>query len=358
MKVGLIIPANIKYSPYVQYYVQVLDRLKIEYKTIAWKKVDIEESIDFPFNYACSDSQRKKIFLGHFLFARHCRKIVRRENFDKLVIFTIAPVFFLGSLFLKKYKNQFIFDIRDDSPFRRKFSSKLKVICKMANVVVVSSDNFSPWTGCNTILCHNADSMLIKKYYNLPVKKSIGDTKSIVFAGSMNEAEINIQVISALKNNNSFSLGFIGKPNAEKQKIEDYVKKNNITNVWFEGTYKKEEIVDKYQDSADIINIIRKENTINKNALPNKLYDAVVSAIPLIVFEHNEAIANYVKEYNLGIILQEVDLSCLPEAIENKMNTFNFDLYEEGRKKFLQKVLDDQQLFESMVSLFVGTKNG
>lgn len=358
MKVGLIIPANIKYSPYVQYYIRVFEKLKVKYKTISWNKANIVENVDYSFGFECSDFDRKKILIGHYLFACYCKKIIKREEFDRLVIFTIAPVFFLGTSFLKKYKKKFVFDIRDDSPFRRKFGDKLKDICGMANSVVISSENFLQWTPSESILCHNADEGLIRKYYNLPVKLYANDQISIVFAGAMNEAEINIQIVSLLKNNPLYSLGFIGKLNSEKQKIIDYVNKNNINNVWFEGTYKKDEIVEKYRNSANLINIFRKKTTINKNALPNKLYDAVVSAIPLIVFEHNEAIAKYVKEFNLGIILQENDIKDLSFVIRKKMENFDYYIYSKGRREFLNKVLNDQQVFKDMLKTFVGFNKG
>lgn len=353
MKIGLIIPANIKYSPYVQYYIQNFKKEEIDYVTIVWNKKNINENADYIYDYPCKDTNRKKILIGHYKFAKKCKEIIRKENLDKLIIFTIAPAFFLGRHYLKKYRNNFILDIRDDSPFRRKFPNELKKICEIAFSVVVSSNNFAPWTGRDIILCHNTDVKIIKKYFDVKIHKKTNKPLSIVFAGSMIEPDINIKVLSKLQNNPNYKLGFIGHNNIGKEKIIEYANKNNIHNVWFEGTFQKEEIVCKYQSCADLINIFRRNTIVNKNALPNKMYDAIISAIPLIVFEHNEAICRYVKEYNLGIILQEKDMCNLENIIIEKFEEFNYKKFGAGRILFLRKVLRDMSLFSDALSKFV-----
>lgn len=351
MKIGLIIPANMKYSPYIQYYIQNFENKGIKYVTIVWNKRNLNENANFTFEYSCEDYDRKKIFIGHYKFAKKCKKIIKKENIDKFIIFTIAPAFFLGIRYLKKYDNKFILDIRDDSPFRRKFPKEFKKICSMAFSVVVSSSNFTLWTGRKTVLCHNADINTIKNFYNTETHKNIYKPISIVFAGSMIEPDINIEILSKLKNNPNFSFGFIGYNNIGKEKIMDYVKKNDIHNVWFEGTYQKNEIVKKYQRHANLINIFRKNTLVNKNALPNKLYDAIVSAVPIIVFEHNEAICKYVKKYNLGIILQE-NMCSLEESIIKKYEDFDYDKFKKGRNLFLREVLFDMSLFLDTINEF------
>ena len=352
MKIGLIIPANIKYSPYIQYYTQNFDDEGINYVTIVWNKKELYENADYTFEYPCEDFDRRKMLIGHYKFAKECKKIIKKEKIDKLVIFTIAPAFFLGRYFLKKYNNKFIIDIRDDSPFRRKFPNKLKKICAMAFSVVVSSNNFIPWTGRKAVLCHNADVKTINKYFDIETHKNSNKLISIVFAGAMIEPDINIEILSKLKNNPNFNFGYIGYNNIGKEKIIDFVDKNHIHNVWFEGTYQKEEVVQKYQSCASLVNIFRKNTVVNKNALPNKLYDAIVSAIPIIVFEHNEAICKYVKKYNLGIIIQE-DLCNLGDTILKKYEDFDYEKFKIGRILFLKEVLYDMSVFFNTLNQFI-----
>lgn len=353
MKIGLIVPANLKYAPYVQYYLKVLDASHVEYKLMVWNKVGINEDVACVLNYSSVDSNRKKIFIGHILFAGKCKQYIKKEKIDHMIIFTIAPLFFLGENFLRRFNNKMIIDIRDDSPFRSRFSDKLKRICSLAKSVVVSSNNYSPWTGRETVLCHNVDVDLLKKYVDLPIKKVQDIPHEIVFAGTMNEADINISILKILGNSKLFSFGFVGNRNEGKKIVEKFVSENQYMNVWFEGTYKKEDIVNKYREKAELINIFRANTIINRNALPNKLYDAVVSAVPVVVFRHNEAIVNYVEKYNLGIILDDLEPSLIEDSLINGIEKFDYSLFQKGRAEFLDKVLDDQRSFEEMLQTFI-----
>lgn len=353
MRVGLIVPANLKYAPYVQYYLSVLKEKSIDYKLMLWNKAGIKEDAECILNFECADTNRKRILFGHILFAHKCRKYVKSEHIDHLIVFTIAPLFFLGVHFLRQFRNKLIIDIRDDSPFRRKFPNKLKQICSLAKNIVVSSKSYESWTGRETILCHNADVELIKKYYELNAKEKKEAPYTIVFAGSMIEADINISTIRKLKNSKLFSFGFIGKTNEFKEKIINEVTENGYSNVWFEGTYEKSEIVNKYRTYADFINIFRQNTIVNKNALPNKLYDAIVSAVPVVVFRHNEAIVKYVEKYQLGIVLDDSELDMLEKSLLAKIQKFDYSLFEKGRRAFLNEVLGDQNNFEGMLLSFV-----
>jgi hypothetical protein len=41
--IGIIVPANIKYAPYVQNYLKILKQRKINYKIMSWDRTGLEE---------------------------------------------------------------------------------------------------------------------------------------------------------------------------------------------------------------------------------------------------------------------------------------------------------------------------
>ena len=164
MKIGLIVPANLKYSPYVKYYTDILRSEDVCFQTMVWDKAGIEEGADLCFSFPSSDFDRKRIMLGHYLFSRKCKAFIRREKIDHLIIFTIAPLYFLGYRFLKRFAGRIIMDIRDDSPFRRMFPKTLDQTASISDTVVVSSPYYSDWISKETFLCHNADLSLIQRY--------------------------------------------------------------------------------------------------------------------------------------------------------------------------------------------------
>lgn len=350
MKIGLIIPANLKYSPYVKYYTDILRSEGVCFRTMVWDKTKTAEEADFRFSFPTSDFDRKKILFGHFLFSGKCRRYIRREKIDHLIIFTIAPLYFLGYRFLKRFAGNIIMDIRDDSPFRRKFPQTLDKAATISDAVVVSSPFYSDWVSKETFLCHNADISLIEKYSEAFPKDSFHDPVSVAYAGLMIEEQINIKAIHALANKEWIKLLYIGRDNEGKEKIRRYVEDNDIRNVSFIGEYKKEDIIDLYRKNADIVNILRENTLINQNALPNKLYEAVVSGIPLAVYEHNTAIANYVKEYGLGILLNEQE--DLESQMNHRIKHFDLKKYQSGRQEFLHMVLDDYKRFRDRLIRF------
>ena len=350
MIIGLVIPANIRYSPYVKYYTDILKREKVDFRLLSWDKSGINESVDMAFSYKTSDFNRGKILIGHFLFSLKCRQYIRKEKIDQLIIFTIAPLFFLGYGFLKKYQQKIMIDIRDDSPFRSKFPQRLIRIGNLSHTLVVSSPYYAEWFFKDSCLCHNVDQTMIEDYETSYGKYNIGSPTSLVFAGMMIEERANISLIRALADDNNFKLVYIGRDNEGKEKIKQYVNNHHIQNVQFEGEYKKEDIVRIYRKDADLINIFRENTLVNRNALPNKLYDAVLAGIPVAVYSHNAAIANYVKQFNLGVILDEQ--KNIKDQLLNYIHSYNRVEYIAGRDHFIELVKKDIGQFENQLKDF------
>lgn len=347
MKIGLIVPANTNISPYIQYYITFFKQLNLDYKVIVWNKKGEEDSADYKYNFRTEDDKRLRILYGHAVFAQRCRYIIKKECIDHLVVFTIAPLFFLGKNYLSRFK--FIADIRDDSPFRRHFANYLRQISEKSFMTVVSSPRYAMWFS-KSILCHNANKTTL--FESLKYNPSLANKENvrIVFAGILIEPDQNIKILEEMKNDDRFKFIFIGKDNAGKKKLKHYVAEHEIRNVEFLGEYQKSQIVGIYRETADLINIFREKSQINKDALPNKLYDAVMAGIPVAVFSHNEAITDYVNSYNLGIVLE--DTGKIGESIREKYEKFDFEKYQKGRHDFLKLVLSDLERFEAMLSEF------
>ena len=350
--IGLVVPANIKYSPYVQNYIKNLEQESVDYRIISWNKKGLEETTNYSFEFKVDDHNRLKILLGHFIFACRCKKYINNNCINKLIIFTIAPVFFLGPHFISIFRKRFILDIRDDSPFRRLASSRLNKICEKAYGIVISSPNFQDWMEAKAVLCHNADLDLLFEYLEYEAHSHLGPIR-IMCAGVMIEAEENIRFLKAMNGDNRFIFKYIGRNCKGKEEIQKFVKGIGYTNVEFEGTYDKGEIIDKYRANADFVNIIREQSIVNKNALPNKLYEAAIAGVPIIVYDHNEAVAKYVKEYHLGLVISADVEGSLNDYLWDRIETFDYNQYNQGRIAFLKKIVADMEEFKDKVSRFI-----
>lgn len=355
MRLGLIIPANRKISPYVDYYTRIFEKLHIPFQTMIWNKQGIDEKADMRFDYVTNDRNRKRMLVGHALFALKCKRYIKKEKIDALIIFTNAPAFFMGQHFLKRFTGRYILDVRDDTPLRRRFPKTYSQICKNSFNIVSSSFMFEKWINRKCTLCHNADIQALMDYYNLePIVRSQLPI-SIVYAGMMIEEQLNIDILDRLGNNGDFEFLYFGRNNTGKKIIEQYISEHKINNVTLYGEYKKNEITDIYRNNASLVNILRQNTEINRNALPNKFYDAVISGVPLLVFKHNNAIAEYVLKYHLGIVIENDSLDYIGAEIQNKFQNFDYIKYKAGRKAFLDTVLNDHMSFEETVSAFAST---
>ena len=174
----------------------------------------------------------------------------------------------------------------------------------------------------------------------------------IVFAGVMIEELCNIEILKEFNGDENFMFFYIGKECRGKQKIREYVESCNMNNVFFEGAYNKNEIIERYRNEADLVNIFRSNSLINRNALPNKLYEAVLSGKPIVVFEHNVAIADYVREFNLGIVIPFDMETKVSDFLLSKMKTFSYEKYKQGRICFINKVENDMKQFSDSIADF------
>ena len=350
MKVGLIIPLNTRRATYINNYISFFQSRHIDYKTIVWDRLGDEDKADYPFRFRIKDSNKFLTLIGYFLLALKFRRINRKEKFDRIIVFTIAPMFFLGRPFLARFKGKFIADIRDDSPFKRRFPDALRKMGDLSYATTVSSPKYAAWFH-ESVLCHNIATETIQKALEYTPQPVRGNVLRIVCAGTMMEEEKNIEIIRELGNDDRVKLIYIGRRNDAKVKIERFVEKNGIRNVEFQGEYRQDQIVDIYRKQADLVNIFRVNSTVNAEALPNKLYEAVAAGVPIAVFSHNTAVADYAKEYSLGLILE--DKPKISEELFSLYRDFSFEDYEAGRKAFLQAVLSDLVKFEEMLEGFV-----
>ena len=132
-KVCIIAPANLKYIPFAEYYIEYLKKANIEFDVISWDKAGIDEGVKYRFNYIVNDLKRAKMLFGYLRFTRYCKKIIKREKYTKLIFLTIAPLFFCGMRLSKRYRKNYILDIRDAS---------IDLVCRRLKMERITSHAF------------------------------------------------------------------------------------------------------------------------------------------------------------------------------------------------------------------------
>ena len=100
-----------------------------------------------------------------------------------------------------------------------------------------------------------------------------------------------------------------------------------------------------------MINVLRYNDSINnKTALPNRLYNSTINGIPMIAFK-GTYLSEIIEKYKLGLVLESFDN--VEIKIQEYINNFAYNDYEELRKMFLVKVIKENEYFYKEIKKFI-----
>ena len=351
MKIGLLLATNTYFCPYVKIYTDILDKNNIQYDIIYPDKRGLNEDAAYRYAGKIDDKANKvaKLFY-YWRYSKFLRKTIKKEQYDKLIVFGPQVAIFLKSFLKKYYKNKFILDYRDLS-IEQKFKRVYGELMGLATLHVVSSPAFIKCLPniCESILSHNFDIHLLKQAIddnNMPYtinKKEI----NILTIGGIRDYEQNAAIIEALGNQENFSVSFVGR-GTDAPRLEAFAKRGKYKNVIFSGYYDKKDeasIIDK----STMMNIFYPRKLSHDTALSNRFYNSIFFRKPMITTA-NTIQGEYTKNYNLGLAI--TDTTNLSEKITTYLDSFDAEEYEKNRKKLLKDFYSDYKLFEEKILAF------
>lgn len=347
MKVVLICPSNMLVMPYVTNYVDILKFSKAHYTIINWDRLCLENESEFTFRDGKKGLQRS--FSDYCKYSKFITAHLNKIHYDKVVVFGLQLSFFLSALLKNRFAGNYILDVRD----RNKIINflNLKKIIKNSSFVVISSNGYKKWMPPSDkyIINHNtriSSIEEIKPANSIDINRAI----SISYIGSPNDYKINVRLIKALKNSERINLYFhgIGRIN---NRIETIIGANNIKNVFQTGRYEKDQEEKLYMNQSLINILISNDSKNNKTALANRLYFSAIYGKPTLAFS-GTYLAEVVKEYGLGLVLES--FKDAEDQIFNYIKEFNISNFDEGRKRFLLNVINENTTFKHCVTDFIG----
>lgn len=355
MKIGLITPNNLWFCPYVSIYTKILDRLNINYDIISWNR-DGREKLPLQYNKPLKTHNRIYVLYAYMRYATHVKQILKKNSYDRLIIFTPQIGIFLATYLRSAYKNKYIFDYRDLS-IEQSVCFKLffNILLHNSFCNCISSPGFKKYlpSQFNYILSHNFDVKQAQQTIATP-NTNYSDkstTINILTIGGIRDYESNTEIIQALANNPKFQLSFVGKgPSAAA--LEDYVIENGIKNVDFEGYYKKEEEAE-YIAKCTYLNIYYPRKPSHDSAISNRFYNSLIHKRPMIVTA-NTTQGDFVAKYNLGIVVENCE--SLEQQIYDYDKNNNLNEYIEQCNNLLKLFIEDYNIFESKVITFIDNK--
>ena len=299
MRIGLLIHENVWFSPYISLYIDIIKDMGADYDVIYWNKEGLNEE-GIPYNYKFSNNSHNLLKLwGYIKYTRFLKKIIRANQYDKLIIFGPQIGIFLYSFLKKYYFKKFIFDYRDLS-IEGKFPGTFRKMLSISALNVISSPGFKKCLpdGYDYILSHNINPSVFR--YASDYTYNIGKNEHYVILtiGAIRDFESNKEVIDALGNDERFELKFVGRGPSEDD-LRKYVATKGYKNVSFSGFYKKEDEY-KYVEEADFLNIFYPRKISHDTALSNRFYNSLLYCKPMITTKDTIQ-GDYSEKYDVGI---------------------------------------------------------
>ena len=353
MKIGLIISANIWFCPYLHIYTKILDKKHINYDIVSWDRTGLDGKHGIQFHSSLQRNRIEKL-ISFLLYVRFIKKVIRKENYDKLIIFGPKIGVFISGFLKRNFNKRYIFDYRDLSIEQKKiFNHRFVNVLKNSDVIFISSPGFKKYlpAGFDYVISHNFN--IDKVVLSLQPHRSNTDTMvkdkiKVLTIGGIRDYVSNEEVIRALANNEKFELYFVGK-GSESDNLKKYVEAHNINNVFFHGYYKKEEEAD-FIKKADIMNIYYPKVKTHDTALSNRFYNALIFNKPMLVTA-NSIQGDYVEKYNLGLSVD--DCVGLDKKIIEYLSSEHIKHIQENSLHLLDLFVKDYHIFEKKVLDFL-----
>ncbi len=292
MKILVIGFAKIKYMPYLDLYLENLDRVQNDVHLIYWNRDLKEENLEklegitlHEFASYQEDDVAKLSKLENFKKFRDYAVSVLKEGFDFVVVLHSLPGVLLSKELVSDYKNKYIFDYRDFTyenflPYK----SVIHTLVNNSYKTFVSSDAFRAFLPNNKKI-HTSHNIVSKDtHIEKDIRKNQSEKIRIAFWGFIREEKTNLEIIKKLANDERFLLHFYGREQGVCEKLKEYACAN-ATNVYFHGEYTPEQR-EEFAKNTDLIHNIYGESNMNL-AVSNKYYDGVIFEIPQLVMKNS-----------------------------------------------------------------------
>lgn len=338
MKVLLVSADNLYLTPYIQTYLTTLQSEKIDYEVVFWDKNNNELPTDPAFQqFRVKNNSIVSKILGYLKFKRKVQNIIRKDRISFIICLHPICNFLLFFILVKKFRNNYIFDVRDFSYEKIRLVRRMeKQLTKYSAINVVSSDGYKSFLPkAEYSITHNIPKIKSKKilsikYTTLPIK--------ISYIGLIRFMDQNKKIIDFFGNDNRFQLQFIG---TNAGKLQEYCKQNNINNVTLIDTFPEKNTLHYFEKADMILNLYGNHTPLLDYALSNKLYYAAILKKPILVCPdtYMESVSH---QYGFGFTLRMEDKQELDKLYQYYLHLNQTEL-QNNCDRFMSIVIKQQQ---------------
>lgn len=353
-KICLISLRNIYMISCLPRYVECFGENKFD--IIYWDRHGMEENCGADNHYSMKhkitngDSKWRKL-LGYLKFIRYVTSILKKNNYEKVILLPTQTGILLYPFLKKKYSNKYIIDIRDYTAENNKLFYMLQTkLIKNSGLAAITSKGFEKFLPEHEYLVSHNTSYVPEKLiseYRMRKKKT-GDKIIISCIGGIRFYEQFKKVISYFKNDDRYLLRFIGNGS---EGLKEYCEQNNIQNVELVGRFTPDKTWSFYLDTDIIMNLYGNNTPLLDYALSNKLYYAATFGMPILVcpdtYMEEVAVGN---GFGFTFDLEEKNMC---HNLYNYYQSIDWTIFYQNCDHFMKKVNYENDIFQDSVRNFI-----
>lgn len=351
MKVLIISGAALRLTPYAQLYIDAAKKYGHSITILVWERSNepdkiVDSSINvIRFKSLLDDSESKINKIRPFLsFRKFLRYNIVNNNPDFIVSLDTQFSVLINSLIRKKYKNKYIYDMRDMS-FEHIFLYR-KIVAKIVDAskyTFVSSDDYRRFLPLSSKIFtfHNYQKSELQ-YIGLRNNILRNQKKiRISFWGMIREVELNLRFISCIKNDERFIVNYYGSATSESKRLNEYCETEHVSNVVFWGAYSNEKKHSFVSNTDLILNLhYNKRKQFGSPEMGNKFYDGIIYEIPQICSK-NTFMGNYAEKYQVGVCIELNEN--LGDNLWNYYNSIEWEQFSENCCSIRDCIIEQQE---------------
>lgn len=347
MKILVLGFAKLKIMPYMNFYLENIDRKKNDVHLLYWnrdlKKEDQIKYTDLTFHefkYYQEDEVKKwqkvKSFCAYRKFALN---VIDSYQFDFIIVLHSLPGLLVLDRLVNKYSGKFILDYRDSTyetfyPFKK----LVNVLIKHSKCTFTSSDAFRIYFSSKYLYKIFTSHNILNDALNHREYKRVKSSKiRVAFWGMIRHEEINKILIDRLGNDLRFELHYYGREQNIALALKEYVSKNKYTNIFFHGEYNPEDRYEFVKYTDIIHNIYLDTNT--QLAMGNKFYDGIIFRIPQVCMVESY-MGTLCQKFGIGVAINP-NLQNFADLLYDYYSALDMKTFDVNADEVLQKVLGE-----------------
>lgn len=349
---AIISGASVSLAPYLKYYIDLLNENNLNYILI-----NVEET-----GPEINDSQHQIVFrcpvrpgfIAHihrsligFIFIL---ENLRKHKCKRIIVAPTRTGIKLRPLLILFYRNRYIFDIRDfTNEENRAYKKKEDRLIAASAATFISSRGFLQWISPSEKLRVSHNMPL--SYCERPAPRLFGRQIRIGSVGMVSYYRENRVLIDRLGGDSDYDLSYYGDRTSEWSDVIVAEIQNRYDNVHFFDHFDNSNKSILYE-KIDMINGLYGSLFINTKTLtPNRLYDAAIFKIPIIV-SSGTWVAECVEKYGIGLSVNVFE-DDIAKKLADYFAGFDENKFVDGCRRLLDVATTEQRKNSNWILQFL-----